>query len=808
MNYIEIEKKWQKKWADTNIYKFDENNLDKKYYCLEMFSYPSAAKLHLGHWWNYGLTDSFARFKRMQGYNVFHPMGFDAFGLPAENFAIKNGIHPSDSTHKNIEIMERQLKEMGATFNWEYEIKTCEPDYYKWTQWVFLKLYEKGLAYQKFAPVNWCPSCKTVLANEQVINGGCERCGSEVVKKELTQWFFKITDYCEKLLEGLDRLDWPNKTKISQRNWIGKSKGANIEFATESGEKICVFTSRPDTLAGVTWVVLAPEHKLVKELTTEEQKEEVEKYIYEASKKDEITRTSTATEKTGVFLGSYVINPLNGAKVPVYIGDYVLASYGTGAVMGVAAHDERDYDFAKKYNLPIIQVIENPNGETILPYTENGKLVNSGKYNGLTSEEAKKAIVNDLKEKGAGDFKTNYKLRDWSVSRQRYWGCPIPVIHCDHCGVVPVPEKDLPVKLPYDVDWTPDGRSPLAKNEEYMNCTCPKCGKPARRDPDTLDTFICSSWYQLRYPNAKREDVAFDKEFTNKILPVDKYVGGMEHANGHLLYSRFITKVLHDAGYLSFDEPFTSLVHQGILLGPDGFRMSKSRGNTISPDDYISVYGTDTFRLYLMFGFNYMEGGPWKEEGIKATVRFVERLERLLDKVNSYENANDVYGEAEAELDYALNYAIKEIRKDFEVFGFNTVVARIMELVNAMYKYDQNENKNTTFFKEVAKKLILLIAPCMPHFAEEMWEEYGMPYSIFNERYPEFDESKLVTQKVEIAVQVNSKIVARVDINPNAEQKEILSQIKSTETVAKLIEGKTIVKEIYVPGRICNFIVK
>ena len=574
-----IDEKWQKKWEETGLYRFDRNNIEKKLYCLEMFSYPSGANLHVGHWYNYGLTDTWARLKRMQGWNVFHPQGFDAFGLPAENYAIKTGIHPKDSTYSNIKTMEEQLRKMGATFDWDYEVVTCDPGYYKWTQWIFLKLYEHGLAYRKKAPVNWCPSCKTVLANEQVIDGACERCKSEVTKKDLTQWFFKITDYAQELLDCLPQLDWPEKTKKIQQNWIGRSEGAEIEFEGADGSfSFKVFTTRADTLYGVTYVVLAPENELVDRITTPEYRDAVEQYREQAKKQTEIERMSTVREKTGVFTGAYAINPVNGDKVPIWIADYVLAGYGTGCVMAVPAHDERDYEFATKYDLPIKRVIKGEEGvDDTLPFVGDGILVDSAEFTGMGSAQARQEIVRKLSSQGRGESRINYRLRDWLVSRQRYWGAPIPIIYCDDCGIVPVPEKDLPVELPYNVEFTPDGESPLAKCSEFINTTCPKCGKPAKRDPDTLDTLVCSSWYFLRYPDNKNSEKAFDTEWINRMLPVDKYVGGAEHAAMHLLYARFVTKALRDMGYLNFDEPFLSLVHQGTILGPDGNRMSKSR---------------------------------------------------------------------------------------------------------------------------------------------------------------------------------------------------------------------------------------
>ena len=810
MDYKAIESKWNKIWQDEKLYKFNKDRLDKKYYLLEMFSYPSGAKLHMGHWYNFGLSDSFGRFKRMQGYEVFHPMGFDAFGLPAENYAIKTGIHPSDSTYKNIEIMERQLRDMGATYDWDYEIITCREDYYKWTQWLFLQLYKNGLAYQKFAPVNWCPHCNTVLANEQVVNGRCERCDSEVEKKKLTQWFFKITDYAERLLEGHDKIDWPEKTKILQKNWIDKSIGGEIAFTVEgTGEEIRTFTSRADTLFGVTYIVLAPEHPMVDKLTTPEQKQVVDAYIKQSIHKSEIDRTSTATEKTGAFTGSYVINPINNDRVPVFIGDYVIGSYGTGAVMGVAAHDTRDFDFANKYNLPIVRVLKGKEGNDDLPYTEYGTLVNSGEFDGLDSKTAIDKILEKLESMGKGNKKTNYRLRDWSVSRQRYWGCPIPIIHCEHCGAVPVKESDLPVKLRYDVDWTPKGTSPLASNEKYINTVCPICGRPAKRDPDTLDTFICSSWYFLRYPNAKLSDKPFDTEFTNKILPVDKYVGGVEHATGHLLYSRFITKFLYDKGYINFDEPFKSLVHQGMILGPDGQKMSKRYGNIVNPDDIINNYGSDILRLYLMFGFNYIDGGPWSDDGIKTMVRFVDRVDRIINAVYNYTSDSDEYGKEEKDLDYARNYAIANVTKDFENFSFNTAVARLMEFVNTLYKYDTAKTiKNVKFAKECIIDLIKMLAPAIPHIAEEWWHQLGYTTSVFNSSYPIADESKLVKDVEELMVQVNSKNIVKINVPSNATQEQVKEIAIKENKTAFAMENKTAIKTIFVPHRLINFICK
>ena len=807
MDLRQVESKWQKIWADTGLYKFNRDRVDKKWYVLEMFSYPSGAKLHAGHWYNYGPADSYARFKRMQGYEVFQPMGFDAFGLPAENYAIKTGIHPHDSTMKNIATMEEQLKKIGAMYDWDYEVCTCLPEYYKWTQWLFLQLYKHGLAYRKAAPVNWCPSCNTVLANEQVIQGECERCGSTVVRKNLTQWFFKITDYADELLEGLDKLDWPEKTKLMQKNWIGKSYGGEIEFAVKGREeKFRVFTTRADTAFGVTYVVLAPENPLVDVITTPECKAAVEEYKYNASKVTEIDRLASNREKTGVMTGAYAINPVNGREVPILVADYVLASYGTGAVMGVAAHDERDYVFAKKLGLPIERVVKSADGSPDgLPYTDYGVMVNSGEFDGMSSEEGKIAVIKKLEKEGKGALKTNYRLRDWLVSRQRYWGASIPMIHCEHCGVVPVPEEDLPVRLPYNVDFTPDGVSPLAKCEEFMNVKCPVCGRPARRDPDTLDTFVCSSWYYLRYPDNKNDKEAFDRKWIDKMLPVDKYIGGAEHACMHLLYARFFTKALRDMGYLDFDEPFLSLVHQGTILGSDGNKMSKSRGNVVSPDDSIAKYGADVFRVYLMFGFSYVEGGPWNENGLDSIGRFFDRVERAVKKCYEVEFEDRAPEKAEKELNYVRNATIKAVSADIETFSFNTALARIMEFVNAIYAYDAAVSKKSALFKDCVKDLVLLLAPFAPHFSEELWEMLGQPYSVFNQRYPVADEKALVRDEVELAVQVNSKLRARITVPAGAERGEIESAAR--EAVKAQLGGAEPKKIIIVPGRLVNLIV-
>ena len=819
----DVDRKWQKKWEDTKLYKFDPDKKGEKLYVLEMFSYPSAANLHLGHWYNYSLTDSWSRMKRMQGYNVFHPMGFDSFGLPAENYAIKTGIHPKDSTLHNIEIMEQQLKNMGATYDWDYEIATCKPEYYKWNQWIFLRLLEKGLAYRKNAPVNWCPQCNTVLANEQVIDGACERCHTEVEHKNMTQWFFKITAYAQELLDCLPQLDWPEKTKKIQTNWIGRSEGTQISFLCEkNGErlkdedgsdlKLSVFTTRADTLMGVSYVVVAPESPLCTLLTTDECREKVEEYQAFTKKASDIDRMSTTREKTGVFTGSYAIHPITGKKVPIWASDYVIATYGTGVVMAVPAHDERDYEFAKKFDLPIQRVIaSSADAEDELPFIEKGVLVNSGEFDGLNFKTAIDAIIEKLAPQGMAERKINYRLRDWLISRQRYWGTPIPVVHCEKCGVVPVPDDQLPVLLPYDVEFRPDGESPLAKCAEFMNTTCPKCGAPAKRDPDTMDTFVDSSWYQLRYPDNKNDKEPFNRELINKMCPVDKYVGGPEHAAMHLLYTRFFCKALRDMGYLDFDEPFTSLVHQGIILGPDGNRMSKSRGNTVAPDPYIQKYGSDVFRTYLAFGFAYTDGGPWSESGLQAIVKFTGRIDRLVEEVAGIEKGQALpadLSEDDKALLYSLNYTIKAVTTDTERFQFNTSIARLMELLNAIGKYQGSANKNDALLRSTVETFLLLYAPYAPHFTEELWERMGNEYSIFNQAWPVCDESKLVKDTIEIAVQINGQVKFKVNIAPDATQEDVEKIVKEDSHLETALAGRSIVKFIYVKGRLANIVAK
>jgi len=796
--------KWQKKWQETELYKFDETRISDKFYLLEMFCYPSGENLHIGHWWNYGLSDIYGRFKRMQGYEVFHPPGFDAFGLPAENYAIKTGVHPSDSTDTNIAVMEKQFYAMGTTYDWNYEIITSREEYYKWTQWLFIKLFEKGLAYRKEAPVNWCPSCLTVLANEQAADGKCERCDSDVIRRNMTQWFLKITDYADELLLSLESLDWPENTKLIQKNWIGKSIGTEICFLF-GGDEIIVFTTRADTLMGVTYIVLAPEHPLIDKLTTPENAESIHAYCEFTAKLSEIDRMSAEKEKTGVFTGSYAVHPITGKQIPIWIADYVIQSYGTGAVMAVPAHDERDFEFAVKYGLPIIQVIKDTD-ETVLPFCNDGVLISSGQFSGLQSEQARLKISEYLEVSGTGKETVKYRLRDWLVSRQRYWGAPIPIVYCEHCGTVPIPEKDLPVKLPYNVIFQPSGQSPLASSPEFVSTPCPICGKLAKRDADTLDTFVCSSWYFLRFYDNRNSDVPFDKNRAEQIMPVDKYVGGVEHATMHLLYARFITKALRDMGYLSFDEPFPSLFHQGVITGKDGKKMSK-RSGAVPPDKLIDQYGADIFRMYLSFGFSYIDGGPWDDDGIKAIARFVLRVSRAVESFMAFKsvNANSIHM-ADDDLEYVRNRTIKHVGSDLELFRFNSAIARIMELRGAIHSYQKSSNRNWVYEETFIKDLILLLSPFAPHLTEELWEYIGCSYSIHNQRFPVYDETKLMRDIQKIAIQINGRLREVVSLPSDMNEADIKSTVLACEKVQSFIGSRDIKKTIYIEGRLINIV--
>ncbi len=818
--FEEIEAKWKKIWDEQKVYKTNLSDLAKKIYALVMFIYPSGAKLHIGHWYNYGPTDSWARFKKLQGYNVFEPMGYDAFGLPAENYAIKTGVHPYDSTMKNIEDIREQLKSMGCMYDWDSELMTCIPEYYKWNQWLFLKMYEKGLAYRKAAPVNWCPSCQTVLANEQVQNDGtCERCSTVVEQKNLTQWFFKITDYAEELLSGLDKINWPEETKTKQRNWIGKSFGTELDFQiVENDEKIRVFTTRPDTLFGVTYVVVSPEHSIVEKITTSENLENVRKYQQEVKSLSEYERTSTTKKKTGVPTGSFAVNPVNGEKVPIWVADYVLVSYGTGCVMAVPAHDERDFEFAKTYNLPIRKVIlengKNSEDELTQAFTEIGIMINSGKFDGIDSISGKKAVTEYLAELNAGEEKINYRLRDWLISRQRYWGTPIPIIHCEKCGEVPVPENQLPIELPYDVDFTPKGGSPLATNPEFVHTTCPKCGEKAHRDVDTMDTFVDSSWYYLRYLNPKFSDGMFDETLGNNWTPVDTYVGGKEHSTMHLLYARFIHKFLRDLKMVNSDEPFTRLIHQGTITNA-GAKMSKSRGNVVNPNSFINQYGSDVFRMYMMFMGPYEDGGDWSDKGIVGVDRFAQKVYQFY-----YEHQNlakttfpkeiyqiDELSEDEKALYRKLHRTLDKYKTELEDFKFNTVVAGLMELLNEIQKRLPNVSDEIKTY--ILLRFSNMIAPLAPHLGEETWQLLGNEQSIFaNPKVYDVDKNALSVDEVTIMVQVNGKPRSKFDVSVDLEENEFKQIAYANPKIKSYVEGKQIVKEIYIKNRIFNIVVR
>lgn len=809
-----VEAKWQQNWEERKAYQTDMNDTRKKFYSLVMFPYPSGDKLHIGHWYNFGPADTFARFKKMQGYNVFEPIGYDAFGLPAENYAIKKGVHPAESTAENIKYFRKQLKAIGAMYNWDHEINTSSPEYYRWTQWLFLQLYHRGLAFQKKSPVNWCPSCQTVLANEQAEGGICERCKSDVTRKDLKQWFFKITEYAERLLEGHDRIDWPEKTKIMQKNWIGRSEGTQIAFTIEAtGETIEVFTTRPDTLFGVTYMTFAPEHPIVSQITTPEQKAAVEAYVAETRKVSDIDRTSTEREKTGVFTGAYAINPVNDEKVPIWISDYVLLSYGTGAVMAVPAHDQRDFEFAQKFNLPIREVIRPDAAAPTEPMTEAyedpGKMINSGEFTGMSSTKGKKKVTEWLAARDKGYATVNYKLRDWGISRQRYWGAPIPIIHCPACGSVPVPEDELPVLLPDKVEFSGSGESPLSSNPDFVNTTCPKCGGAAKREVDTMDTFVCSSWYFLRYVDPKNTKQAWDPELVNQWLPVDQYVGGAEHAVMHLLYARFFTKVLYDLGLINFDEPFKRLIHQGIITH-EGDKMSKTKGNVVNPDEFIEQYGSDTFRLYMMFMGSYIDGGDWSDEGIGGVFRFLNRFWRLQQQLRETPATGNETRKAK-ELERVRHYSIKMATIDLERFHFNTVISRVMELVNAAYLYIQNlpeDQQNQQVLAETADTLMKLLAPFAPHACEELWEQAGHATSIFDAAWPSYDEAMLIQEEVTVVVQINGKLRAQMQVARDAEQDQLVEMATSNEKLQKYIDGKRIVKVIFVKNKLLNLVVK
>jgi leucyl-tRNA synthetase len=813
-NPREIEEKWQQRWAEDRLYEVREDSTKPKWYALTMFPYTSG-DLHIGHWYAMAPSDVHARFKRMQGYNVLHPMGFDAFGLPAENAAISRGIHPFTWTMQNIENMRRQLKSMGAIYDWDREVITCLPEYYKWTQWFFLKLYENGLAYRGKAPVNWCPRCQTVLANEQVVDGCCERCGAIVSHRDLEQWFFRITRYADELMQHAG-IDWPERIKLMQRNWVGKGEGTEISFALDhpgtAEKEVRVFTTRPDTIFGVTFMVLAPEHPLVAELTSPEKKAEVEEYVARSRWRSDIERLSTEKEKDGVFTGAYVVNRLNGEKVPVWTGDYVLLSYGTGAVMGVPAHDDRDFVFARKYDLPVRVVVAPPGWdgkELEEAYTEAGTMVNSGEFDGIPSQQGIEAVSDFLEEGGWGKRTVTYRLRDWLISRQRYWGAPIPMIYCSRCGIVPVPEEDLPVLLPEDAEFKPTGESPLKYCEQFVNTSCPRCGASARRETDTMDTFMCSSWYFLRYASPHYDAAALDPDKVCYWLPVDLYTGGAEHAVMHLFYARFFTKALRDMGLLSFGEPFTRLFNQGIIIA-EKQKMSKSRGNVVTPDEYVSELGADAVRAYLMFIGPWEQGGEWNDSGISGISRWLNRVWNLVLEGCRWKEDVVPAGREKAgrELSRFTHQTIRRVTRDMEKLRFNTMIAALMEFTNYLARTKEAGFITDSEWRQVVGTLLLLLAPTAPHLAEELWQQTGHSYSIHNQSWPQWDEELAKDEEITLVIQVNGKLRDRITVPVSITETEARGIALERQRVKAYLEGKKIVNIIYVPRRLVNVVVR
>ena len=802
-DFKKIEDKWQKIWSDNNQYKTDTADSSKpSYYTLEMFPYPSG-NIHMGHVRNYSIGDVVARFKKMEGYNVLHPMGWDSFGLPAENAAIKHGVHPHKWTMANIEDMKGQLKLLGLSYDWEREVATSTPEYYKFTQEIFLKFLEAGLAYKKKSFVNWCPSCETVLANEQVVQGQCERCDAVVVNKDLEQWYFKTTAFAEELLNDLDTLDgWPEKVKTMQRNWIGKSNGAELVFDIDGTDKsMTVYTTRPDTTYGVTFMVLAPESELVQELVVgTEYEADVNAFVQKMHTKTEIERTASDVEKEGMFIGKYVINPVNGKKIPVWIANYVLADYGTGAIMAVPAHDDRDRDFAEKFNLDIIPVID-----------EDNKMINSEEFNGMDASDAFEGIVEKLAKENRGKKTTNYRLRDWLLSRQRYWGCPIPVVYCDDCGIVPVDKKDLPVLLPTDVEFTGKGESPLTTSKEFATTPCPHCGKEARREVDTMDTFVDSSWYFLRYIDPKNTEEPFSRELVNKWMPVDQYIGGVEHAIMHLLYARFFVKALKSMGMLDFDEPFKNLLTQGMVL-MDGSKMSKSKGNTVSPIEIINKYGADTARLFVLFAAPPERDLDWSEQGVEGCFRFINRVYRLVDELAEVAKSNaevKAVTKEDKAMRLVIHSTLKKVTADLsEKFGFNTAIAALMELINEMYKYKELDTRNDGIIREGIETIVTILAPFTPHVGEELWTMIGKEGSVFDISWPKYDEKALVQDEIEVIVQVNGKLRDKISMDANIAREDMEKIALESEKVKAAIEGKNVVKVIAVPKKLVNIVVK
>ncbi len=815
-----IEQKWQEKWKDEKVYEALDNDSKEKYYCLEMFPYPSG-NLHMGHVRNYSIGDVIARYKSMQGYNVLHPMGWDSFGLPAENAAIKHGARPDIWTNENIANMAEQLKSMGISYDWDREVATSHPDYYKWTQWIFLQLYKNNLAYKKNAMVNWCPSCNTVLANEQVVDGACERCDARVEKKALNQWFFKITDYAQNLLDDLDKLPgWPEKVKTMQRNWIGRSEGARITFPIkDTKDSVEVYTTRPDTVFGVTYLVLAPEHPLVEKLTNgTEYETDVKAFRDKVSRLSEIDRTSTEAEKEGMFIGNYIINPYNGEEAPILIGNYVLMDYGTGAVMGVPAHDTRDFAFAKKYKLPIKAVIS-PDGNIIdgmemeEAYTEDGIMINSGDFGGTENNEGIKKVTDFGADNCFASHEINFRLKDWLISRQRYWGAPIPMIYCDDCGAVPVPEKHLPVSLPEDVEFRPSGESPLKYAEDFVNADCPICGKKAVRETDTMDTFVCSSWYYLRYCDPHNTELPFTKEKTDYWMNVDQYIGGVEHAILHLMYARFFIKVFKDFGYITAEEPFENLLTQGMVL-KDGSKMSKSKSNVVSPEEIINKYGADTARLFILFAAPPERDLEWNDRAVEGCFRFLNRVWRLVytskEIVNSASGklVYDDFTKEDKDLMRITHSTIQRVTSDLsERFNFNTAISRIMELVNAVYDYkDKEKNINPLVIKEAVETIVLILMPFSPHIAEELWTELGKTEMLVSTQWPEVVEEYLAEDEVEVVLQINGKLRDKIKVPADLNKEEMEKFALESSRIRELTEGKAIKKVIVVPKKIVNIV--
>ncbi|MBA3702212.1 MAG: leucine--tRNA ligase [Rubrobacteraceae bacterium] len=802
-NPTDLERRWQERWAESGLYKTDEDENKPKHYALTMLPYPSG-DLHVGHWYPMTPSDTRARYMRMNGYRVFFPIGFDAFGLPAENAAIDRGIPPRDWTYSNIERMRGQLRQMGAMFDFDSEVVTCDPEYYRWNQWFFLEFFDRGLAYRMEAPVDWCPKDNTTLAREQVVGPDrrCERCGTPVIKKNLPQWLFKITDYAEELLD-FSKIDWPERVETLQRNWIGRSEGAEIRFEIEGYGPVEVFTTRPDTLFGATFFVMSPEHPAVEEITTQEQAEEVRAYVERAGRMSEIDRTDVTREKTGVFTGAYAINPANGEEIPVYIADYVLMGYGTGAIMAVPAHDERDFEFAKEYGVEIRTVIAPPDwdGEDLeVAYAGEGTMVNSNEFDGTPSAEGKEKVTAWLEERGAGKATVTYRLHDWLISRQRFWGTPIPIIFCDECGIVPVPEEDLPVLLPEDTEFMPTGESPLKLDPNFYNTECPRCGGPATRETDTMDTFMDSSWYWYRYLSPHYDRGPFDPDRGEKWLPVDQYTGGIEHAILHLLYARFFTKVMRDLGLLDFDEPMTRLRNQGNILGPDGQKMSKSRGNVVNPQEYVDRFGSDALRGFLMFIGPWNEGGPWDGKGIEGVSRW---LRRALSLVTGGDSSG---GEADpADLERRTNRLIKKITDDLEAFRFNTAIAALMEHTN--YLLAVRGRVGDDEWHEALRTFVTVLSPFAPHHAEEMWAAMGEEYSVHEQAWPGYEEALIQATEITLIVQVNGKLRDRIEAPADISEETARELALSSARVRPHLEGKELRKSIYVPGRLVNLVV-